>query len=110
MTDYYARSFPKIYFGSMHPGWSDTPGVQTSLPGFREKMINKLRTQEQGADTMVWMCCYNDLEKLPNGSFFQDRVPVPKHLPLAWTHSTPEEENDFMKKLDELYSKFSTDS
>lgn len=26
LTEYYARKFPKIYFGSMHPGWSDTPG------------------------------------------------------------------------------------
>lgn len=108
MTDYYARNYPKIYFGSMHPGWSDTPGVQTSLPSFREKMINKLRTQEQGADTMVWMCCYPDLEKLPNGAFFQDRTPVAKHLPLAWTHSSLEEEVAFMNKLDELYAKFSS--
>lgn len=107
MTDFYARNYPKIYFGSMHPGWSDTPGVQTSLPGFREKMLSKLRSQEQGADTMVWMCCVNDLEKFPNGAFFQDRKPVPKHLPLAWTHTTVEEEDDFMKKLDELYAKFS---
>jgi dehydrogenase/reductase SDR family protein 12 len=71
-------------------------------------MINKLRTQEQGADTMVWMCCYPDLEKLPNGAFFQDRTPVAKHLPLAWTHSSLEEEVAFMNKLDELYAKFSS--
>ena len=27
MTDYYARNNPKIYFATMHPGWSDTPGI-----------------------------------------------------------------------------------
>ncbi len=48
--------------------------VQTSMPSFRERMINKLRTPEQGADTLVWMCCYESLEnneKYPNASFFQ---------------------------------------
>lgn len=34
-------------------------------------MINKLRTPEQGADTLVWMCCFKDLEKNDNGAFFQ---------------------------------------
>lgn len=41
------------------------------MPSFREKMLNKLRTPEEGADTLVWMCCYTDLEKFPNSSFFQ---------------------------------------
>ena len=26
MTEYYQRQNPGIYFASMHPGWSDTPG------------------------------------------------------------------------------------
>ena len=73
MAEYYARNNPKIYFATMHPGWSDTPAVQTSMPSFREKMINKLRTPEQGADTLVWMCCFENLEKFPNGSFFQGK-------------------------------------
>ena len=41
------------------------------MPEFREKMLNKLRTPEEGADTLVWMCCCTDLEKYPNSSFFQ---------------------------------------
>lgn len=64
MTDFYAKQFPNIYFATMHPGWADTPAVQTSMPSFREKMINKLRTSEQGADTLVWMCAYEGLEKI----------------------------------------------
>lgn len=106
MADYWARNNSKIYFATMHPGWSDTPAVQTSMPSFREKMINKLRTPEQGADTLVWMCCYNNLENIPNGSFFQDRAPVAKHLPLAWTHNSLDDEANLMKKLDELYDQF----
>lgn len=110
MAESYARNNSSIYFATMHPGWSDTPAVQTSMPSFRAKMINKLRTPEQGADTLVWMCCYKDLEnneKYPNASFFQDRQAVAKHLPLAWTTNTLEEEKTFMKKLDELYEKYS---
>jgi dehydrogenase/reductase SDR family protein 12 len=41
------------------------------MPSFRQKMENKLRTPEEGADTLVWMCCYQDLEKMERGAFFQ---------------------------------------
>lgn len=108
MAEQYAKQYPNVYFATMHPGWSDTPAVQTSMPSFREKMINKLRTPEQGADTLVWMCVVPDLEKFEQGSFFQDRQPVAKHLPLAWSQSSPEDENILMKALDDYYTKFST--
>jgi dehydrogenase/reductase SDR family protein 12 len=70
-------------------------------------MQNRLRTPEQGADTMVWLCCQKDLSKrFKNGDFFQDRNVVSKHLPLAWTKSTIEEEERFMKNLDQIYEKY----
>ena len=40
---------------AMHPGWADTPGVQTSLPRFRAVMRPLLRNAEQAADTIVWL-------------------------------------------------------
>ena len=40
---------------SMHPGWADTPGVQTSLPRFRKLMRPLLRDADQAADTVVWL-------------------------------------------------------
>ena len=79
MAESYARNHTGIYFATMHPGWSDTPAVQTSMPSFRDRMVNKLRTPEQGADTLVWMCCFGDLEKFENGAFFQgehDKKPI----------------------------------
>lgn len=106
ICEYLARINPNVYFATMHPGWSDTPAVQESMPSFREKMINRLRSPEEGADTLVWMCCFNNLEKFPNGSFFQDRVPASKHLPLAWTTNSLEDELNLMKKLDDLYARF----
>ena len=40
---------------SMHPGWADTPGVETSLPRFHKLMGPLLRDADQGADTAVWL-------------------------------------------------------
>lgn len=40
---------------SMHPGWAETEGVKTSIPGFYETFKSKFRTQEEGADTVVWL-------------------------------------------------------
>lgn len=74
MTEIYARNHPSIYFASMHPGWSDTPAVQTSMPSFRERMLNSLRTPEQGADTLVWMCCVPNIESYENGAFYQGKI------------------------------------
>ena len=74
LADWLARHHPNVFAASMHPGWSDTPAVQTSMPSFRERMLSKLRTPEEGADTLVWACCYKDLESdpsYPNGCFLQ---------------------------------------
>ena len=87
-------------------GWADTPAVQTSMPDFHRKMRNKLRTAEQGADTVLWLCISPEALKQPSGSFFQDRMAVSKHLPLAWTKSSATEEGSLMFKLNELAEKF----
>ncbi len=39
----------------MHPGWVDTEGVKTALPGFRTALQGILRNAEQGADTILWL-------------------------------------------------------
>ena len=44
-----------VRFHAMHPGWVETPGVQTSLPRFWEFTKDRLRTPEEGADTVVWL-------------------------------------------------------
>ncbi|MHC4830741.1 MAG: SDR family NAD(P)-dependent oxidoreductase [Planctomycetota bacterium] len=45
----------RVCFSAMHPGWADTPAVQTSLPGFWKFTKGRLRTPEQGADTVIWL-------------------------------------------------------
>ncbi|XP_059486771.1 dehydrogenase/reductase SDR family member 12-like [Neocloeon triangulifer] len=106
MTEHLARAHPAVHFSSMHPGWADTPAVRTSMPSFHNAMKNKLRSPEQGADTAVWLAISPAARKQPSGLFFQDRVAVSTHLPLAWTKSTPEEEKAFMQTLDDFWHKF----
>ncbi|XP_060642863.2 dehydrogenase/reductase SDR family member 12 [Anolis sagrei] len=106
MTEQWAKAHPSIHFSSMHPGWADTPAVQSSMPDFYEKMKNKLRTEAQGADTVVWLAVSSAARKQASGLFFQDREPVATHLPLAWTKSSPGDEEKLMQVLEELSQKF----
>jgi len=109
MTEHYARKNPSIHFSCMHPGWADTPAVRSSMPEFYEKMKNRLRTAQQGADTAVWLAISDSALSHPSGLFFQDRRPASNHLPLAWTRSSGAEEESFMNQLDTLMSKFTTE-
>ncbi|XP_052214511.1 dehydrogenase/reductase SDR family member 12-like isoform X3 [Dreissena polymorpha] len=102
MTEQYAKKFPDIHFSSMHPGWADTPAVQTSMPGFYEKMKTRLRTVEEGADTIVWLAASPAGKTHKSGLFFQDRHPTSTHLPLSFTKSRPEQDQQLMDKLDEM--------
>ena len=76
------------------------------MPDFHRRMRGKLRTPEQGADTILWLCISQEAVKIPSGSFFQDREPVSKHLPLAWTKSPSADEEALMTKLQELAEAF----
>ncbi|CAI0396326.1 unnamed protein product [Linum tenue] len=73
-----------ISFYSMHPGWAETPGVAKSLPSFNERFAGKLRTKEEGADTVVWLAL-QPKEKLTSGAFYFDRAEAPKHLTFSAT-------------------------
>ncbi|XP_042305757.1 dehydrogenase/reductase SDR family member 12 [Sceloporus undulatus] len=106
MTEQWAKAHPSIHFSSMHPGWADTPAVRSSMPDFYEKMKNKLRTEAQGADTVVWLAVSPAVKRQASGQFFQDRQPVSIHLPLAWTKSSPGDEEKLMQVLEELSQQF----
>ena len=80
------------------------------MPDFHRRMQGKLRTSEQGADTVVWLCISKEAIKTPSGLFFQDRETVSKHLPLAWTKSSAGDDETLMTKLKELAEKFRTES
>jgi dehydrogenase/reductase SDR family member 12 len=71
MTQQLAAEWPGVHFSSMHPGWADTPAVRTAMPDFHRRMASRLRTQEQGADTIVWLALSPAATKQPSGLFFQ---------------------------------------
>jgi len=74
---------------AMHPGWADTPGVQSSLPRFYERTRPLLRTPAQGADTIVWLGAATEPGR-SSGRFWHDRRPRPTHV-LPCTKETPRE-------------------
>ena len=75
------------------------------MPGFHQKMKDRLRTSEQGADTIVWLAVA-DISKQTSGSFYQDRKAVATHLPLAWSKASDIDKDKLMSELEEMASKF----
>ncbi len=48
--------------------------VQTAMPGFYESLKSKLRSPEQGADTMFWLASTDKLNvERDSGEMFRDR-------------------------------------
>jgi dehydrogenase/reductase SDR family member 12 len=67
-----------VTVNAMHPGWSDTPGLRASLPGFSRVLSPVLRTAHQGADTIAWLAASPEVEG-QGGLFFLDRQARPTH-------------------------------
>jgi dehydrogenase/reductase SDR family protein 12 len=57
VTEEWARDWADdgIVVNAMHPGWADTPGVESALPTFHTITRYILRTPEEGADTIIWL-------------------------------------------------------
>jgi NAD(P)-dependent dehydrogenase (short-subunit alcohol dehydrogenase family) len=64
---------------AMHPGWADTPGVASSLPGFHALTRRFLRTADQGADTITWLAAAPEAATT-SGGFWLDREPHTAHV------------------------------
>ncbi len=77
LTELLAAKHPNLTFSAMHPGWADTPSVRSSLPRFWALMKSRLRTPEQGADTIVWLAATG---ALASGKFWFDRREAPTHV------------------------------
>ena len=56
----------------MHPGWVDTNAVRVSMPDFYSSMKDKLKTADEGADTINYLVA-EDKNKIENGGFYFDR-------------------------------------
>lgn len=85
---------------AMHPGWVDTPGVQSSLPRFYKATRPLLRTPAQGADTIVWLGAAPEPGQ-SSGRFWHDRRSRPTHL-LPSTRETPQERERLWAECERL--------
>jgi dehydrogenase/reductase SDR family member 12 len=75
----------EVVFHAMHPGWVDTPGIRSSLPGFFRTAQRVLRTPQQGVDTLVWLSQAPEAVHT-SGQFWLDRQPRSEHK-LPWTRT-----------------------
>ncbi len=84
----------------MHPGWADTPGVETALPAFYRATRKFLRTPEEGGDTIVWLAASTEAGKV-SGKFWLDREQHPSHI-FRRTRETPEERAQLLETLGDI--------
>jgi len=85
---------------AMHPGWADTPAVQSFLHRFHRVMRRILRTAEEGADTAVWLAVA-PARKLGNGRFWFDRARRSPYL-LPGTRETAADRRRLWTELHHL--------
>ena len=70
LAESFAKRYPEYLFSAMHPGWADTAGVRSSMPVFKKLLNNRLRSADEGADTILWLAT---MPPYPNGKFWFDR-------------------------------------
>jgi NAD(P)-dependent dehydrogenase (short-subunit alcohol dehydrogenase family) len=85
---------------AMHPGWADTPGLETGLPGFRTLLGPILRSAEEGADTVVWLAAADEPGRV-TGKFWLDRAPR-STTKLVASGATPEERDKLWRLCERL--------
>ena len=86
---------------SMHPGWADTPGVASGIPGFQKITGTILRTPQQGADTIVWLAAAPE-PAASSGHFWHDRKIRPTHQALMGTGERPGARDRLWEVLSEI--------
>lgn len=54
--------------------------IANAMPDFHSSMKERLRTPEQGADTVVWLAVSEAAVKSPSGQFYQgEQTSTPPH-------------------------------
>jgi NAD(P)-dependent dehydrogenase (short-subunit alcohol dehydrogenase family) len=76
LTERWARRWRDrgIVVHAMHPGWADTPGIAAGLPRFGALIGSRLRSPDEGADTIVWLAASPEAIR-STGRFWLDRRP-----------------------------------
>jgi NAD(P)-dependent dehydrogenase (short-subunit alcohol dehydrogenase family) len=94
-----------IAVNAMHPGWADTPGVESSLPEFHKLTRLVLRSPEQGADTINWLAVATEAGRV-TGRLFLDREPRTTHLTSSTRESAESREQlrEFLDNWDDRHA------
>jgi len=85
LTERWAELHKDIKFYSVHPGWTETPGVQTSISSFYNFYKDSFRTLEQGSETIWWLSTTDKVGFKESGLFYRDRAEEIKHVPSGGT-------------------------
>ena len=88
-----------VIFCVMHPGWVDTSGVRSAIPGFFEFTKKRLRTPAQGADTAAWLI---GKDGIPSGEFWFDRKQQ-KKVVFPWTKNSEQEREALFRLCEDYY-------
>lgn len=99
LLSHFKDEFPNCVVTAMHPGWVDTQALRESIPGFTKLMKKRLRTPEQGADTILWLLSQST--QPTSGELYFDRELVQKHY-FPFTKSAP----NTVQELQSLLIKF----
>jgi NAD(P)-dependent dehydrogenase (short-subunit alcohol dehydrogenase family) len=93
LTELWAKQLKPagVTVNCMHPGWVDTPLLQTGLPAFRQSLRSILRTPAEGADTIVWLAAAPQLAAV-TGRFWFDRRERAAHKIFLTKSSTADYE------------------
>jgi dehydrogenase/reductase SDR family member 12 len=98
LNELFSEKYPQYLFSAMHPGWADTPGVRYSMPLFKKLLNKRLRSPEEGADTILWLATTPDY---PNGKFWFDRKEA-KTTIFNFKRSSKEEEESLWKYCESI--------
>lgn len=109
LTHHWAVHYPAIQFLSTHPGWADTPGVQSAMPSFYKNNKSRLRTAEQGADSILWCTCAAAALQVGNGAFVEDRQVAKEHLFWSGTATKPGDLERLVNYLNKLSGEYTAD-
>lgn len=102
LSEIMARKYEKyrVAVNAMHPGWTQTPGIKTSLPKFYNLTRSILRSPEQGADTIVWLAAAEEAAAA-SGGFWFDRRPHVTYV-FSGTVESEGERSRFLSEVEKI--------
>jgi NAD(P)-dependent dehydrogenase (short-subunit alcohol dehydrogenase family) len=88
LTRLWADTFAetKVTINAMHPGWTDTVAMREALPQFYKRLRHRLRTAEEGADTLLWLAVCPSVAQ-QSGHLWFDRE-IRREYFFPWTRES----------------------